>query len=406
MTGDARPNAGADYRAWAVGLAGFTAFLDLYATQGLLPLLSRTFHASELEVSATVSATTTAVALAAPLIGPLADVWGRKAVIVAAAFALSVPTFLAATATSLPALSLWRFVQGLFMPAIFAVTIAYVGEECPKGSVGRIMAGYVTGNILGGVSGRFLAAVVAGSVGWPWAFFTLGCLNVIAAFGLWALLPRSRNFVRERSVRTSSQAVLVHLKNPRLVAGYAVGFNVLFSIVSVFTYVNFYLARPPFELGTVELGSIFFVYLAAAVVMPLAGRWLDRVGSRVVLAVGMLAASGGVLCTLIQNLWAVLAGLALCASGIFVCQSAANSYVATSAGRARSAAAGLYVGVYYLGGTLGATVPGLAWRGGGWPSCVMLIVAVQLLTVGLALVTWRSPTSGHADSGVVPALRS
>lgn len=380
-----------DMRALAVGLAGFTAFLNLYATQGILPLLSRTFGISALEASATVSATTTAVALAAPLIGPLADVLGRKRVIVAAALGLALPTLLAASSTTLQELSAWRFVQGLFMPAIFAVTIAYVGEECQGPALGRVMAAYVTGNILGGVCGRFVAALVAARLGWHWSFVVLACLNLFAAAALGLLLPASRHFVREKNIASSLGALFAHVKNPRLLAGYLVGFNILFSIVGAFTYVNFHLAAPPFGLGTVALGSIFFVYLAGAVVTPLAGRWLYRLGSRTVLALAMLVASGGVLLTLVPNLLLVLTGLALCAAGIFVCQSAANSYVASSAGRARSSAAGLYVAVYYLGGTVGATAPGFAYRTGGWLACVTLIVAVQVCTAAVALVFWRSP---------------
>jgi YNFM family putative membrane transporter len=44
---------------------------------------------------------------------------------------------------------------------------------------------------------------------------------------------------------------------------------------------------------------------------------------------------------------------------------------------------------YYLGGSAGSAVPGRFWSSGGWPACVALIVAVQLLTIGLALVFWR-----------------
>jgi len=176
-------------------------------------------------------------------------------------------------------------------------------------------------------------------------------------------------------------------------AGYAVGFNILFSIVGTFTYVGFYLARPPFNLGTVWLGAIFFVYLTGAIATPLAGRVLDRLGARRVLIGAMTLATAGVLLTLVSELWLVVLGLSLCASGIFVCQSAANSYVAHSAGRGRSAAAGLYVSIYYLGGTAGALLPGLAFRSGGWPLCVAVIVAAQLLSCAIALLAWRRPVS-------------
>ena len=120
-----------DRRRVAVSLAGFCTFVNLYAPQSVLPLLSREFGAGAADVSLTVSATTFAVALIAPFTGTAADTLGRKRVIAAAIFALVVPTVLVALATSLRGIVLWRFVQGLLLPPIFAVTIAYVGEEFP-----------------------------------------------------------------------------------------------------------------------------------------------------------------------------------------------------------------------------------------------------------------------------------
>jgi YNFM family putative membrane transporter len=372
-----------------VALAGFSAFVDLYATQGLLPLLARTFHASVSEVSATVSATTIAVALAALVVGPFADSLGRKRIIVGAAFAMSIPTFLAATATTLQGLSAWRFAQGLCMPAIFAITIAYVSEEWVDRGVGSAMAAYVSGTVGGGVTGRVLTGLVAEHFGWHASFVVLGAVNLgVAACLLWRL-PPARHFVPERNVKASLAGYRAHLQNPELWAAYAVGFNVLFSNVAAFTYVSFYLAAPPFELGTGALGSVFLVYLVGLVLTPFGGRALDRFGYRAVFAVAVSLAGAGVLLTLVHQLAAILGGLALCASGTFVCQSAATSYVGGAARRARSSAVGLYVTCYYAGGTVGALAPAFAWHRAGWPGCVLFIVVVQAATAAIALVFWR-----------------
>ena len=110
-------------------LAGMCTFLSIYCTQPLLPLLRQVFHASELQVSFTVSATILATALTAPFIGMVAERHGRKKVIVPSLFLLTVPTFLAASSSSLPVLIFWRFAQGLFVPGIIAVMLAYVNEE-------------------------------------------------------------------------------------------------------------------------------------------------------------------------------------------------------------------------------------------------------------------------------------
>jgi predicted MFS family arabinose efflux permease len=391
---------------FAVALAGFSAFVDLYATQSLLPLLAHTFQVSPLSASATVSATTIAVALAAPVIGPLTDVFGRTRFMVGAAFGLALATLLGATATTLHQLIAWRFVQGLFMPAIFTATIGYVGDEWAGAGlrVGRPMAAYVTGNVVGGVTGRLAAGLVASRFSWRASFLVLGALGFVAASVLRRALPPSRCFVGERTLAASLRGIFGHLRSPRLVAACVVGFNVLFSMVATFTYVSFYLAAPPFRLGTAALSSIFLVYLAGAVATPAGGRWLDRFGYRAVFAAAIAFAAAGLLLTLIPHLGAVLVGLAMCAGGVFVCQSAASGHVGTVTGRARSGAAGLYVACYYLGGTVGATVPGAIWRAGGWPACVALVVGVQLTTAALALVFWRpAVTTGDAAVAANPA---
>src|SRR6478609_5002463 len=111
-----------------VVLAGAAAFLDIYSTQPLLPLLTRTFGASTFEAGLTITAPTVAVAIFAPFIGRLADRLGFRRVIVLSAWALTVATALAATSHTLQQLIVWRFVQGIATPGIFASTVAYVHE--------------------------------------------------------------------------------------------------------------------------------------------------------------------------------------------------------------------------------------------------------------------------------------
>jgi MFS family permease len=341
--------------------------------------LQHVFHASEIGVSLTVGAVTLAVALMAPFTGMIAESIGRKKVIVPALFALAVPTLLAATSQSLHALIGWRFAQGLFVPGVIAVMMAYINEEF-AGRVGAVMAAYVAGTVFGGFLGRFLTGVIAAHGSWRAAFVTLGILDLLGAFAVRQWLPLAVNFVPAKHVFKSVRDTWGHLRNPRLLAVCGMGFTVLFSLVGVFTYTNFYLGRPPFDLTSAQLGSIFFVYLLGCVVTPLSGRFLDRHGFRrtTLLSLGMCLS--GLLLTLAPSLTLVIAGLAVFSSGIFVSQSAATVLTGQVAGRARSAAAGLYVTFYYAGGSVGAALTGWFWLKGGWPACVGLFAAASLLT--------------------------
>jgi MFS family permease len=399
----ARPERSFRLAVLAVMVAGACTFLNVYCTQPLLPLFQRVFNASEVQVSLTVSAVTLSVAIMAPIVGLVAETVGRKKVIVPALFAMAVSTLLAATARNLHELVLWRFVQGLFVPGVIAVIIAYINEEFTVG-VGTVMSAYVTGTVVGGFLGRFLAGQVAVHWNWRASFVVLAVLNLLGTLAVLQWLPLAVNFVPAKHVFKSFADTWGHLRNPRLLAVCGMGFTILFSHVGVFTFASFYLARPPFNLSSAALGSVFFVYLLGCVVTPLAGRFLDRHGIRrtVLLSVGM--SMSGLLLTLVPQVATVIAGLALFSSGIFISQSAATVLTGRVAERARSAAAGLYVTFYYAGGSVGTMATAWVWLKGGWPACVALFAGITLAVLGFSALGGRSVRAGKPGELIDTAI--
>jgi YNFM family putative membrane transporter len=375
-----------------VVLAGFTAFLDLYATQPLLPLLMRVFDASHFAVSVTVTASTLAVAVAAPVVGRVADLAGRRRVIVLSALLLTVATAAAASATTLRQLIVWRFVQGLATPGVFAIALAYIHDEWPRSHVGRATAAYISGTVTGGFCGRALVGVLAASFTWQTAFLVLAGVDAVATAALAAWLPAER---RRGAVAATGhgRSVARLIVNRRLIATDGVGFCVLFTQVAMFTYVTFLLADPPYHLSAAALGSLFVVYLLGAVVTPFAGRWIDVSGHRTALGSGVAVGLAGALLTLAPPLAAIVLGLALVATGVFISQATASSYIGVVTREDRGLAVGLYSTAYYLGGSMGGALPALFWTAGGWTACVLLVVAVQFGTAGLALKYWTEPTA-------------
>jgi len=370
-------------------LAGMCTFLNMYSTQPLLPLLRETFHASELEVSFTVSATILATALTAPIIGMIAERRGRKKVIVPSLFLLTIPTALVATSTSLRALIFWRFAQGLFVPGVIAVMLAYVNEERAGRGVGRAMSSYITGTVIGGFLGRFISGVVATHWHWRSAFLVLAALNLTGAVMVRVWLPPAKNFVRAEHLRQVLDHAKDHLRNRRLLANFGMGSAVLLAQVGCFTYANFYLAAAPFRLNSAQLGSIFFVYLLGVVITPQSGRFLDRFGFRHTAVLYCTMMIAGLLLTLVKSVPVIIVGLAIFSSGVFVAQASATVQTGAIAGRARSSAAGLYVTFYYLGGSVGATLTDWFWHWAAWPGCVALLGGVSLASLWLARISSR-----------------
>jgi MFS family permease len=400
----------------AVTLCGVCAFLQLYCTQPLLPLLTRIFHASKTGAGMTVSAATLGVALSAPVFGALTERLARKRVIVASLLGIAIPTILATTSRSLAQLIFWRFLQGIMVPGVVAVLVTYIGEEWPPDRVALIMSFYVSGTALGGFMGRVGTGFLTDWFNWRIAFVVLGIASLAGAGAVAAWLPHGR----PRSDPQVPQASLVPaerlgnsstvagrdpasrlsflsqvrslFRNRRLVATFAVGFNVLFSLVGVFTWITFHLSAAPFSLSTMALSSLFFVYLVGLVVTPAAGFLITRVGLRAGIAGAIACSMAGVLLTLAPSLWVVIFGLALVSSGVFIAQTAAQSHLRVAAPPGfRVTAAGLYMSCYYLGGTAAGIVPGAFWALGKWPACAAFIIAMQAIALTIALLGWRTP---------------
>jgi MFS transporter, YNFM family, putative membrane transport protein len=377
-----------DYRALAIATAGFTAFINIYSPQALLPELSREFGVGPGAISALMTATTAAIALTAPFTGALADVLGRKRLITAAAFGIVVPTLIMTLATSVPQLVLWRFVQGLLLPPIFTIAVAYVGDEWPPAEVPRIAGLFISGSSVGGFTGRFVAGAVADFAGWRASFAAVAVLTLAGALIVALALPRESKFVRSDGLVASARQMLAHLRNPRLLAIYAVGFGVLFNFIATFTYVSFHLAGPPYFFTPTLLGLLFATYLGGSLAVPWVGRGIARFGRRT-FTLGIIAIwMAGVLMLLAPPIAVIIAGLTLCATCGMMCQAISTGYVITIAKEGRSSAAGLYASTYYIGGSAGAFLIGFVWNATGWSGCVAAIAAVQAIMAGIVVTAW------------------
>ena len=384
----------------AAGIAGYCAFINLYSPQSILPLLSTEFGAGAAEISTIITVSTLAVALTAPFTGTVADVLGRKRVIVAAMFVLVIPTVMVSLSTSLSALIFWRAVQGLVLPPIFAVMVAYIGDELPRHEATTVAGIYSSGSSLGGFSGRLFVGLLADLISWRAGFMALAAIAFAGAIVVAFLLPHERKFVRSEGVVASSKQMLAHLRNGQLLATYAVGFGVLFNFITTFTYVSFYLAAPPYDLSASWLGAIFVVYLTGSLLTLWTGWAVARFGRRR-FTVRVIAVWGaGIALTLAPSLPLIVAGLALCAGCGLICQAISTGYVTVTAKAGRSSAVGLYVTSFYIGGSFGAALGGLAWNFGGWPACVGLVAAMLLILAAIVFFGWTRRVP--AEPGMPP----
>jgi MFS transporter, YNFM family, putative membrane transport protein len=384
----------ARHRSGAVAVAGLAAFINLYAPQAILPSLAETFGVPLLRTGLTVTAPLLAIAALAPFVGAISDRLGRKRLIAGAILFMLLPTLGIAAAPSFGVLLALRFAQGLAVPFIVTVTVAYIGDECPGPEAIRAAGSYSIGSILGGFSGRFVAGIAADLGGWRMAFVAIALLTAAAWLWIAARLPAERRFVPTTGgLRATFTAYAEHLRNPRLMATCCIGFGMLFTNVAVFTFVNFYLAAPPLNLSPAALAFVFVTYLIGAVTTSLFTRLAVRIGRRATLLVVLATAAAGLAITLAPGLYAAIAGLAVFVAGIMSVQALSMGFIGAIVPRARSSAVGLYVTLFYIGGSLGGIAPAWAWRAAHWRGVVLLLLGLTAAMAALGALSWREPSA-------------
>jgi YNFM family putative membrane transporter len=376
----ATPEAGAGRARRALYLGTVAAYADMYVTQPILPELSREFGVGPARAGLTVSAVVLAIAVASVLYGPLAGALGYRRVMGGSLALLSAATLLCALPRTFAGLVALRGLQGLLVPGMTAVSVAYAGERFERRDLAAVVGGIIAASVLGGLLSRVGAGAIAAHLGWRTAFAAYGAGTAVVAALVWRGLEDGGSpAATGAGLASATRGLGAHLRDPPLLGAYLVGFSLFFGFIGIFTYLPYLLSGPPYRLSTGLVSSAYLVYAFGVVVSPLAGRLSAHVPPRRVIGLGLAVAAAGMGLTLLRPLAAVAGGLVVLVLGMFTAQAVVPAFVNTTAREAKASASGLYLTAYYLGGTLGSVVPGLAWQAAGWPGVAAACLAATAL---------------------------
>ena len=382
---------------WAIYAGTAACYADMYLTQAILPELSREFGVGPARAGLTVSAVVLAIALSSILYGPLSDALGRRAVMAASLALLAGATALCALPRSFGALVALRGLQGLLVPGMTAVSVAYAGDRFARRDLAAAVGGIIAASVVGGLAGRVGSGLVAARFGWRASFLLFALLTAgaaaVAARGL-VPVPRTRG----EGIRGATRGLAGHLRDPALVGAYLAGFSLFFGWIGIFTYLPYLLTGAPHRLSTALVSSTYLVYAAGVPMSAVSGRLSGRVPPRRLVGIGLVVAAAGMALTLARPLPLVVLGLVVLVLGQFTAQAVLPAIVNTTAREAKGSASGLYLSAYYLGGTLGSVLPGYAWEWRGWSAVAAACIAAVAVafaanaTLGAGGGAGRSPT--------------
>ena len=377
----------------AMFIGGFATFALVYCTQPLLPLLASEFGVSAASASLSVSATTAGLALMLIPGSVLADRLGRQQLMKLALAIAAVLALATAFAPDFLSLLVLRALLGAVLAGLPAAAMAYIGEEVAPMAQARAMGLYIAGNALGGMSGRFVGALITDASSWRTALAVIGVFGLASAVVFWRRLPASRHFVPRAATpaRIFRDALAIY-RDPGLPWLFLVAFLAMGAFVGLYNFLGFRLLEQPYALGQSAIGAIFLLYLVGTWASALSGRLAERHGRQKSTWKMVAVMGAGLALTLAQPLWLIIAGVGVFTFGFFAAHALASGWVGRRAGERRALASALYLSSYYLGASVIGSLAGTAWTAGHWSGLSALLGACVLGTGAVALWLRRLPT--------------
>ena len=359
------------------------AFTNIYITQPVLPVLQNEFAADTVLVSFSVSAVILGIAISNLPFGFLADRLPIHPIILTGGILVALGGLVCAVTKDLWVLIAARFLQGLFIPALTTCLAAYLARVLPAARLNVVMGSYVSATVLGGLGGRLLGGWIHPPLHWRHAFVSASILILIATFTAFRWLPRT-SIENKRQHITISYWELLKRWELLLIYFCATGSFLIFS--SVFNYLPFRMTSPPFGYSTEQTTLLYLVYIVGIFMGPTAGRASNRFGTGNTLLGGVAVLGVSLMLILLPSITAVVLALLGVCAGFFSIHAAAvgslNRKLSSGQGRANA----LYVLFYYMGGWLGITLSGFAYKQGGWSAVIYtcLFFLVIPLSTGIA----------------------
>ncbi|AGQ31017.1 membrane protein [Serratia liquefaciens ATCC 27592] len=362
--------------------AGLATFALLYCVQPILPVLSQDFGISPAESSLSLSVSTGLLALGLMFTGPLSDAIGRKPVMVVALLLAAICTLICAFMTSWQGILLMRALIGLSLSGVAAVGMTYLSEEIHPSFVAFSMGLYISGNSIGGMSGRLVTGVLTDFFSWRVSLAVIGLFALAAACMFWRILPASKHF-RASSLRPRTLLInfRLHWHDKGLPLLFAEGFLLMGSFVTMFNYIGYRLLADPYHLSQAIVGLLSVVYLTGSYSSPKAGAMTSRFGRGPVLLASTLIMLIGILITALAPVAVIFIGMMLFTAGFFAAHSVASSWIGRRARRAKGQASSLYLFCYYVGSSVAGTLGGVFWHSFGWNGVVAFISVMLLLAL-------------------------
>lgn len=352
----------------------------VYIPQSIFGEISRDLHVSAVAGRDAFAVSAFSYALAFFVFGPLSDVFSTRVLGSIGAVATALFAGIAALTTSFPIFIGAVAATGFCAASVPSAMFALAGRAA-AGRTGSYFGFVLAATVAGITIGRGFGGLIAGSIGWRWAYSLFAA--TILVLGLFSLtLPKADR--GNRSVMRAYGSAFRMMTRPAVLSYLGIGGALFFGYLGLTTVLTLRLSGPPMSLGATTIGLMSLSGLIALAGAPLAGALVPTIGAKKVSLLGLSICLVGV----IVIGWAEIPGVAtvgllILYLGVFAAQPALMVRLTQLVGDVqKGSASASYFLVCLLAGSIGGTVLGSLWQEYGW----LITAGISASAVLLALV--------------------
>ncbi|MFJ8770415.1 MFS transporter [Streptomyces clavifer] len=254
-----------------ITLGLFGLYLIEFGVVGILPSIISRFDISIMESSWLLGSFALIVGVCGPFIVLFIGRFDRRKLLALSLLVFGITGIVSAIAPSYGALLAIRVPSALMHAVFFSVAFTTVRALFPPEKAARATAIAFVGTTMGMVLGVPLMARFEATLSYEAAFLFSGIANLLAAIGVWIVVPRS-----DASQRASLGSTVQVLKKPALWLALVQGVCVFAAMLSVYGFAAEYLERVA-GLDGQRISILLVVFgLGGVIGNLLAGKFLDH----------------------------------------------------------------------------------------------------------------------------------
>lgn len=345
---------------------------------------------SELQASFGVSLATGSLAVSASTIGMAtglflfafkADTFKRERLMSLSLILSALLTITSAFMSHFVLLLLLNFLKGIALSGVSAVALAYLSDEIEPGKIGLAISLYLSGNTIGGMTGRVAGSLLAGWGGWQQAVWAIGITSLLLGFLFYWKIPASSQVSQNSiSIKEKLQQMKDLLSKRLFIGMYLIAALAMGVFVSVYNYISIQLESPRYGLPHQMIAMIFVMYLTGVAGSIIVGKLSDKHRPERLLRYSLILLGAGLSMLLIPRLWALIAGLGILTFAFFSTHTIASRIVSVNASRSKSSATSIYWLSYYAGSSIIGSLTGIILTLFGWDTFVEILLMLTTLS--------------------------